>query len=71
MATAMDTKKGPLSVHSDDNISAAEGQVDIPDAAYRRMPESLRNLSEDELNTLNKKIVRKVDFLVLPTIGIL
>ncbi|BAE66263.1 unnamed protein product [Aspergillus oryzae RIB40] len=65
MATAMDTKKGPLSVHSDDNISAAEGQVDIPDAAYRRMPESLRNLSEDELNTLNKKIVRKVDFLNL------
>ncbi|KAK6811774.1 hypothetical protein RU639_012324 [Aspergillus parasiticus] len=71
MATAMDTKKRPLSVHSDDNISAAEGQVYIPDAAYRRMPESLRNLSEDELNTLNKKIVRKVDFLVLPTIGIL
>ncbi|QRD92491.1 permease of the major facilitator superfamily [Aspergillus flavus] len=65
MATAMDTKKGPLSVHSDDNISAAEGQVDIHDAAYRRMPESLRNLSEDELNTLNKKIVRKVDFLNL------
>ncbi|PIG86561.1 pantothenate transporter [Aspergillus arachidicola] len=71
MATAMDTKKGPLSVHSDDNISAAEGQVYVPDAAYRRMPESLRNLSEDELNTLNQKIVRKVDFLVLPTIGIL
>ncbi|KAE8368078.1 major facilitator superfamily domain-containing protein [Aspergillus caelatus] len=67
----MDTKKRPLSVKSDDNISAAEGQIDVPDAAYRRMPESLRNLSEDELNTLNKKIVRKVDFLVLPTIGIL
>ncbi|KAE8423807.1 major facilitator superfamily domain-containing protein [Aspergillus pseudocaelatus] len=67
----MDTKKRPLSVKSDGNISAAEGQIDVPDAAYRRMPESLRNLSEDELNTLNKKIVRKVDFLVLPTIGIL
>ncbi|KAE8168340.1 major facilitator superfamily domain-containing protein [Aspergillus tamarii] len=67
----MDTKKRPLSVKSVDNISAAEGQLDVPDAAYRRMPESLRNLSEDEISTLNRKIVRKVDFLVLPTIGIL
>ena len=71
MATDMDTKKRPLSVKSVDNISAAEGQLDVPDAAYRRMPESLRNLSEDEISTLNRKIVRKVDFLVLPTIGIL
>ncbi|KNG83190.1 putative pantothenate transporter [Aspergillus nomiae NRRL 13137] len=58
-------------MHSDDNISAAEGQLDVPDAAYSRMPESLRNLSRDEINTLNKKIVRKVDLFVLPTIGIL
>ncbi|KAE8143099.1 major facilitator superfamily domain-containing protein [Aspergillus pseudotamarii] len=67
----MDTKKRPLSVKSDDNISAAEGQLDVPDAAYRRMPESLRNFSGDEISALNSKIVRKVDFLVLPTIGIL
>lgn len=36
-----------------------------------RMPESLRNLSQDELATLNKKLVRKIDLIVLPIIGIL
>lgn len=50
-----------------DNQSSAEGQVD----AYGRLPESLQGLSEDELSRLSKKIVRKIDLLVLPTIGIL
>jgi MFS family permease len=36
-----------------------------------RMPESLRNLSQDELATLNRKLVRKIDLIVLPIIGIL
>ncbi|KAH8424399.1 uncharacterized protein LDX57_002150 [Aspergillus melleus] len=62
-----DTKKRPLSGHSD-KVSAAEGQVDI---ASRRMPDSLRDLSDEEIKKLNKKVVRKVDLLVLPTIGIL
>ncbi|KAF2625129.1 MFS general substrate transporter [Macroventuria anomochaeta] len=35
------------------------------------MPESLRNLSKDEITTLNQKLVRKVDLIVLPIIGIL
>ncbi|CAI7604137.1 unnamed protein product [Penicillium manginii] len=71
MSVSMDTKKRPMSSATDDNLSTTEGQVDITDAAYRRMPDSLRGLSQDEMKTLNKKIVRKVDLFVLPTIGIL
>lgn len=63
----METKKRL----SEDNVSAAEGQLDITSAAYRRMPESLRSLDEAEIQQLNKKIIRKIDLLVLPTIGIL
>lgn len=36
-----------------------------------RMPESLRNLSTDEISVLNKKLVRKMDLVILPIIGIL
>ena len=36
-----------------------------------RMPESLRELGADELERLNKKLVRKMDFVILPIIGIL
>ncbi|CAI7661456.1 unnamed protein product [Penicillium glandicola] len=64
MSFPMD-KKDPDLV--EDNVSSAEGQVD----PYNRMPESLRTLSDDELITLKKKVVRKVDLFVLPTIGIL
>ncbi|POR31077.1 Pantothenate transporter, putative [Tolypocladium paradoxum] len=61
----MDTKESALS-HADDNVSSAEGHVD-----YGRKPESLRNLSEDEIRRLNKKLVRKIDLFILPIIGIL
>lgn len=67
----MEFKKSPSSVQIDDNVSSAEGQLDHVTAANRRMPESLRCLDQDEIKTLNKKVVRKVDLLVLPTIGIL
>ena len=36
-----------------------------------RMPESLRELSSEELARLNKKLVRKMDLVILPIIGIL
>ncbi|KAJ4301348.1 hypothetical protein N0V90_003440 [Kalmusia sp. IMI 367209] len=36
-----------------------------------RMPNSLRALSQDEVAALNKKLVRKIDFVILPIIGIL
>lgn len=70
MATAMDIEKTPaLADAIEDNASSAEAKIET--AAYRRMPESLRNLDEDEIKILNKKLVRKVDLFVLPTIGIL
>lgn len=56
---------------SDDNVSSAEGQLGVASAAYRRLPESLRDLGETEIHRLSKKVVRKVDLVVLPTIGIL
>jgi MFS family permease len=67
----MDIKKDPELAYAEDNVSSAEGQLDVASAAYRRMPESVRNLSNDEVKTLNKKLVRKVDLFILPTIGIL
>ena len=67
----MDVDKYTASAYAEDNVSSAEGQVDVTSAAYRRMPESLRNLSNNEIKLLNKKVVRKVDFYILPTIGIL
>ncbi|KAF2014508.1 MFS general substrate transporter [Aaosphaeria arxii CBS 175.79] len=35
------------------------------------MPDSLRNLSQEEIQQLNKKLVRKIDMIILPIIGIL
>ncbi|KAL4887878.1 major facilitator superfamily domain-containing protein [Aspergillus ambiguus] len=55
----------------DGSTTSAEGQRDASHLQYRRMPTSLQNLTEGETKQLNKKIVRKVDLLVLPTIGIL
>ncbi|KAJ5083481.1 hypothetical protein N7456_012908 [Penicillium angulare] len=69
--SALELKKRQCSVHTDDNVSSAEGQVGHTTTAYQRMPESLQNLSDEEFTSLNKKIVRKIDLLVLPTIGIL
>ncbi|KAL1599527.1 hypothetical protein SLS60_007330 [Paraconiothyrium brasiliense] len=36
-----------------------------------RRPESLRGMSQEEIAALNKKLVRKIDFIILPIIGIL
>ncbi|KAI7554814.1 MFS general substrate transporter [Hortaea werneckii] len=49
-----------------DNGSVTEGQV-----ALRPGPESLQQLSDDEINRLNRRLVRKIDMIILPTIGIL
>ncbi|PYI17885.1 MFS general substrate transporter [Aspergillus japonicus CBS 114.51] len=62
----MDANKPPPSIT--DKASCHEGQVTPYD---ERMPESLRHLSDDELRDLQRRLVRKVDLLVLPTIGIL
>lgn len=51
--------------------SSISSQPEFENAAYQRMPESLRNIGEDEVKKLNRKLVRKVDLIVLPIIGIL
>jgi MFS family permease len=52
-------------------IGTTGTDVEIGVIANERMPESLRNLTEDEIATLNRKLVRKIDLIVLPIIGIL
>ncbi|KAJ5999586.1 hypothetical protein N7451_007396 [Penicillium sp. IBT 35674x] len=67
----MESKKRLESVHQDDDVvSSAEGQIDST-TAYQRLPETLRDLSDQEIKDLNAKLVRKIDRLVLPTIGVL
>jgi MFS family permease len=63
MATTVEDGKKSIA------LSQADGEV--VDAAYQRMPESLRQLGEDEIASLNKKLVRKIDLIILPIIGIL
>lgn len=41
------------------------------EAVYQRMPESLRSLADEEIKALNKKLVQKLDLVILPIIGIL
>lgn len=36
-----------------------------------RRPDSLRGMSQEEVTALNKKLVQKIDFIILPIIGIL
>lgn len=70
---AMDVdKKHPVS-DVGDGQSCAEGQIDIGDTIFagERKPESLANLGDHEIVALNKKLVRKIDLLILPPIGIL
>ncbi|WAO94740.1 Hypothetical protein NCS54_01233800 [Fusarium falciforme] len=49
----------------------ASSQAEGTSTAYQRMPESLVHLSEAELSAMNKKLVRKIDLIILPIIGIL
>ena len=61
----MDAKE----THSDIK-DAASSQLDIA-VITQRVPESLRNMDEEEKSRLNKKLVRKMDAIILPIIGIL
>lgn len=54
-----------------DAKSAASLRLENADAATNRMPESLRNMEEEEIARMNKKLVRKMDLIILPIIGIL
>ncbi|KAI9152345.1 transporter [Paramyrothecium foliicola] len=50
-------------------VSTPSHQEDA--GTYQRMPQSLLHLSQDEIDKLNKKLVRKIDLIILPIIGIL
>ncbi|OAQ92006.1 MFS transporter [Purpureocillium lilacinum] len=50
------------------NSSHVEGESGI---TYQRMPDSLAGLTPDELKAANHKLVRKIDRIILPIIGIL
>lgn len=66
----MESKLPDLGV-ADDNVSSAEGQMELRSTTYQNKPDSLDHLSEAELQNLNRKLVRKIDLVILPTIGIL
>lgn len=69
MNAAMDTTEKEASPMKDSASSHAEAE--LHDAATRRMPDSLRGLTQEEVDVLNKKLVRKMDLIILPIIGIL
>lgn len=52
-------------------IGTVGTDVEFGTVHEERMPDSLRALSQEELADLNKKLVRKIDLIVLPIIGIL
>ena len=54
-----------------DLVGTADTDVEIGTIHNERMPHSLRNLSQDEISDLNRKLVRKIDCIVLPIISIL
>lgn len=71
MDTDKDFKKPVSGDDVGDKLSVTEGQgFDFP-AADLRKPDSLKHLTDDELAQMNKKLVRKMDLYILPTIGIL
>ena len=43
------------------------GKVSIPNMTHMGLPEVLRGLSPEELKALEKKLVRKIDIRLLPT----
>ncbi|KAJ0314170.1 hypothetical protein Brms1b_007134 [Colletotrichum noveboracense] len=74
MATDMKTdNEDPVKVDSqkkkydttDESRASFEGQT--TEWPARPLPELLRDLSEDELKDLEKKLIRKVDMRMLPT----
>jgi hypothetical protein len=66
----VDTKGeiGSIDVEVGPEVTNANGEII---ATNDRMPDSLRCLGQEEIARLNKKLVRKIDFTILPIIGIL
>lgn len=60
----METKVAP---QDDVSVGKVSSLTEVP----RGMPEILRNLSEEEYKALEKKLLRKIDFRLLPTMIII
>lgn len=62
--SSREEEKGQVSLAELNQLNHAEQPID-------RMPASLKGLTESELADLEKKLVRKIDLVILPIIGIL
>lgn len=71
LATSTSMNSNKPTVDMEENRLSKEGQVEVLNAAGRRMPDSLVGMSDEDLERLNKRLVRKIDLFILPTIGIL
>lgn len=63
------TTKDAIMLKADDNMSLTKGQIEI--IVNDRMPASLVNLSKEEHAAINRKLVRKLDLVILPVMGVL
>lgn len=69
MSTEVDVSKDTKEIaKADDNTSVAEGHAD---GMLRTMPASLAALTEEDRRKVNAKLAHKLDYLILPIIGIL
>ncbi|KAH6689464.1 major facilitator superfamily domain-containing protein [Plectosphaerella plurivora] len=57
--------------HPTKDTASSQAEGDVHDGMDSRMPESLRGLSSEEIAALNKKLVRRIDTIILPIIMIL
>ncbi|KAK8063091.1 tartrate transporter [Apiospora hydei] len=69
--------QGRASITADDDVSKPDTKH-VDEACSKPVgvhtvatPESLRGMAEDELKKLEKKMVRKVDFVILPIMTVL
>ena len=73
MSTTMDHNESAASVameKKDLSLSHSIAQGEMNPVIERR-PESLRHLSKEEIEGLNKKLVRKMDLVIMPIVAIL
>ena len=57
---------------ADDQVEQADSKgLDEPTERVIARPASLQNLSDDEFRQLDKRMVRKLDIVIVPIIGIL
>ncbi|CED82120.1 Permease of the major facilitator superfamily [Phaffia rhodozyma] len=63
----------PTRYEEDIENKGSKGSVDVDVLSVResRLPESLRDIPQDELDLMKRKLVRKMDWVIFPIIGVL